>query len=619
MDNPRRQSLQGLHPASARRRAGEPWNLRTVALHEWIRVMSLKFLGGTLLCGIAMLCLASTGRAQDVASPLPSDGAASSNKAELRARLERLEQQNQELMRALQDTSAPAAGAEAAPPAKEEVQKIVADYLKDREDKKKGEECAAKAKLEDEGYRVGSNLSVEASWKTNGTLWLSTPNKDFTMHPGFWCDWDNVFWNQTGLLRTPPDGRPGAKQEVASGASKGGIGNLQDGEFFRRIRPYIEGTLWENIDYRLILALENNQFQTSGLNEFWVGVNYIPVVGTIRFGHVRTPMGFEADMASGSRAMTFLERSAYADAIELNQNFVTGVWQNKSFLDEHATITTAAFRQDLTSSTGASFGDGQWGAQGRITALPIYECEGRTWLHLGLSGGWRNGTANDTTSSYRTFQLRARPEMRDDVQAGGFPNGNSNRLIDTGVMAGQDQWISGLEFCHVRGPFSLQAEWGWNWVDDVTGFAPNGFTLNPRLKTPQDYVFSGGYIQLAYMLTGEARGYNRKLGTLPSDYFGGNGPFTNAWLTRGENGRLNAGWGAWEIAARYSYVNLNDGSGLNRIQGGVMNGLDLGLNWYLNANVKFNFDWVYDQRSAVPIGTYPGYTQGFGSRVQISF
>jgi phosphate-selective porin OprO/OprP len=584
--------------------------------------MSLKlrrYLGGALICGIALFGLARIGKAQEVASRLPAAGAAQSSDDDLRARIERLEQQNQELMRALQHTSAPAGAAETAPPAKEEVQKIVADYLKDREDKKKGEEAAAKAKLADEGYRVGSNLSVDATWNKDGTLLIYTPNKDFTMHPGFWAQWDNVFWQQSGLLRTPPDGRPGAKQGVASGVSEGGIGNLQDGEFFRRIRPFLEGTLWENVEYRLILALENNQFQTSGLDEFWVGVNYIPVVGTVRFGHVKTPMGFEADMTASSRTMTFLERSSYSEAIELNENFVTGVWQSNNYLDQHATLTTAAFRQDFGSSTGAFFGDGQWGAQGRLTALPIYECEGRTWLHLGLSGGWRNGTANDATSSYRTFQLRARPELRDDVPAGGFTNGNSNRLIDTGVMTGQDQWITGLEFCYVRGPISLQAEWGWNWVDDVTGFAPNGFVLNPKLKTPQDYVFSGGYIQLAYTLTGEARGYDRKYGTLSRDYFGGNGPFTNAWLTRGENGRLNAGWGAWEIAARYSYVNLNDGTHLNRIQGGVYDGYSLGLNWYLNPNVKFNFDWVYDQRSSVPIGAFPGYTQGFGSRVQISF
>src|SRR5205807_8683991 len=143
--------------------------------------------------------------------------------------------------------------------------------------------------------------------------------------------------------------------------------------------------------------------------------NNVPFIGTVRVGHVKTPMGFEADMAASSRTMTFMERSSYSEAIELNQNFVTGIWFSNNFLEERATYTAAMFRQDLGSSTGAFFGDGQYGWQGRVTGLPLYECEGRHLLHLGLSGGWRNGTNNLATSSDRTFQLRARPELRDDT------------------------------------------------------------------------------------------------------------------------------------------------------------------------------------------------------------
>lgn len=102
-----------------------------------------------------------------------------------------------------------------------------------------------------------------------------------------------------------------------------------------------------------------------------------------------------------------------------------------------------------------------------------------------------------------------------------------------------------------------------------------GFTLNPAIVPPQNYTFDGGYIQLAYTLTGESRGYDRFIGTLARDYFGPKGNFTNAWLVRGENGGLDWGWGAWEVAGRYSYVNLNSGAGLNRIQGGQMDGLSL--------------------------------------------
>src|SRR5262249_46394086 len=100
---------------------------------------------------------------------------------------------------------------------------------------------------------------------------------------------------------------------------------------------------------------------------------------------------------------------------------------------------------------------------------------------------------------------------------------------------------------------------------------------------------------------------------------------------RRECGGLTAGWGAVELAARYSYVNLNDGTGFDRIQGGIMEGLSLGLNWYLNSNLTIYLDYVHDSRDEVPNGngtngattangqTFPGWTNGIGVRAQLSF
>ena len=69
----------------------------------------------------------------------------------------------------------------------------------------------------------------------------------------------------------------------------------------------------------------------------WVGMKEIPLIGTIRVGHQKVPQGFEGDMVSSSKAMTFLERSAYSEAIELNQNFVTGIWLGNNYFDQRAT------------------------------------------------------------------------------------------------------------------------------------------------------------------------------------------------------------------------------------------------------------------------------------------
>jgi phosphate-selective porin OprO and OprP len=476
---------------------------------------------------------------------------------------------------------------------------------------------------QDDGYVIGSNLTVKSEFRNGLFLWFATPNNDFTMHLGGWAQFDNLWWDQSPALLAPPGARPGHAQGVASGAPAGGIGDLQDGVFFRRIRIFAEGTFWENGEYRLIPALENDQFNTVGLDEFWFGAKDLPVVGSLRLGHVKNAIGLEGDMTASSRCMTFMERSAYSESIELNQNFVTGIWLSDNYYDQRMTWQMAAFRPDNGSSSGVFFGDGQSGFQARLTGLPIYEDDGRDLLHLAISGGVRNGTINNAVSPLRVFQLRARPELRDDDPAAGgpgiVPNSDSNRFIDTGVISARDDFLLGLETLLIHGPFSFQAEYGWNFLNGAVGVAPTGTTFHPAILPPQDYAFHGGYLQIAYTLTGENRAYDRRVGTLAREYYGKSGPDSNAWLIRDDEGHLHCGYGAWEIAARYSYVDLNDGLGLNRIQGGILNGVTLGLNWYANTNLNVMCDWVYNQRSDLAPGTFTGWTSGFGIEVQFQF
>ncbi|MGO8690411.1 MAG: OprO/OprP family phosphate-selective porin [Thermoguttaceae bacterium] len=530
---------------------------------------------------------------------------------------------------------------------------ISQDYINAMVDQRLREIAAAKAQqdaqqkqlADQQGYVVGSDLHATASFQDGLFLWMTTPNKDFTMHIGGWMQFDNVFWDQSPALKTMTlnsSGKQvsaGTAQGVASGANLGGIGDLQDGDYFRRIRPFAEGTFWETGEYRLIIALENDQFDTTGLDEFWVGESKIPVLGTVRVGHVKTPMGLEGDMTASSRCMTFMERSSYSQAIEMDQNFVTGLWIGNSYLDQRATSTFSVFRPDVAAATGYSFGDDQWGWQGRLTALPIYEDEGRTLVHVGLSGGWRSGSTNlgtlsSNTGLLNTVSLACRSEMRDDVPAKDATNGDSNNMLSTGAIACDNQYLMGLEFLGIRGPLSLQAEYGWTFLDDCAGISSNPVSPT-KFATPQNYVFDGGYIQLAYTLTGENRAYDKRGGTLAREYFGKAGPTSKFFFVRDENGNLISSWGAWEVALRYSHVDLNDGTNTGsgagtdyyRIQGGEMDGLTLALNWYLSNNMNIMLDWAYDNRYDLPkevSGTaattcLPGHTNGVGCRVQYQF
>jgi len=135
------------------------------------------------------------------------------------------------------------------------------------------------------------------------------------------------------------------------------------------------------------------------------------------------------------------------------------------------------------------------------------------------------------------------------------------------------------------GPLILQGEYFWYNIDRSanTGLPPLGA---PSLK------FQGGYAQAGYVLTGESRSYNAA-----NAAYGGVKPAHPFSLEGG-------GWGAWEIAGRFSTIDLNDQLGTaTGIAGGRQTVYTAALNWYVNGNVRFMLDYLHGtvSRQASPI------------------
>jgi phosphate-selective porin OprO/OprP len=84
------------------------------------------------------------------------------------------------------------------------------------------------------------------------------------------------------------------------------------------------------------------------------------------------------------------------------------------------------------------------------------------------------------------------------------------------------------------------------------------------------------------------------------------------------------GWGAWEIAGRFSTMNLNDQLGTtNGVAGGRQTIYTAGLNWYVNANVRFMFDYqhgnITKQISSTNSGDAGAKFEAFAMRTQVAF
>jgi phosphate-selective porin OprO/OprP len=168
-------------------------------------------------------------------------------------------------------------------------------------------------------------------------------------------------------------------------------------------------------------------------------------------------------------------------------------------------------------------------------------------------------------------------------------------FVNTGSLKTISQYnVLGTELLWVQGPLSVQSEAQVNFVNQTGGNATA--------------VLPGAYAQVGYFLTGEHRPYDRKAGAIDRVI-----PFRNfgPW----SNDCEHSGWGAWEIAGRWSHLDLND----HNIQGGSITDYTAGVNWYVNPYWKIVFNYVHsdanaprqvDPAVAPPLGPFIGGTPG---------
>src|SRR5262249_9041808 len=84
------------------------------------------------------------------------------------------------------------------------------------------------------------------------------------------------------------------------------------------------------------------------------------------------------------------------------------------------------------------------------------------------------------------------------------------------------------------------------------------------------------------------------------------------------------GWGAWEIAGRVSMMDLNDQLGTaTGIAGGRQTVYTAGLNWYVNRNIRFMFNYLHGdigrQVSAINPADAGSKFDAFAMRTQVAF
>ena len=318
------------------------------------------------------------------------------------------------------------------------------------------------------------------------------------------------------------------------------------------------------------------------LIDLWINYSNIPYLGNVRIGNQREPFGFERMMST--RFLTFTERSFNEDAFysPSSNDDSPGIDIFNAVCDERMTWAIGFFK-NVTDPYGYDLTGHGWATTGRLTVLPIYEDEGAELLHLGVSA--RTLALNGGQVRYRV-RGPERPGL-----SGQWP-----LYAATPVMDADSQQDVNFELVSVLGPLAIQAEWNLNYVQNAS--IPNG----PNVST---LFYEGAYVEASYFLTGEHRQYTKSTGIFDRVV-----PKKNAFLFRDKAGDVQHGCGAWQIAARYNFLNLND-KGIN---GGYLSDWTFGLNWFLNPNTKIQWNYSLTIRESADSASN-GLIQGMGMRI----
>ncbi|HUY91406.1 MAG TPA: porin [Pirellulales bacterium] len=351
-------------------------------------------------------------------------------------------------------------------------------------------------------------------------------------------------------------------QDAASVAT---FGHIQNGADFRRARLIMLGSAAENLNY--LMEMDFAQAGHPTFRDVWAEVDDLPILGTVRAGYFKAP--FSLDELTSARQLTFLERSPVTNAFAPFRRMGVAAFNH----NEAATATWAgSVSRTLTDTYGGDIGSsGGFAGTGRLTVLPYYDepSGGRYYLHLGVS--YEIAYPGNNTFSFRTI-----PGVFIGSQQTGGATGNSGVtlpgplngvpfFVDTGKITTQDFSLYGAEAAGSWGSLNIQAEWMATTVNQIH---------NPAV------FMQGAYIQGSYFLTGEHRPYIRPSGTIGSIK-----PIENFFILGRGRG---SGWGAWEVAQRVSWLDLDD----KNIKGGRMIDYTAGLNWHLHAHVKLQFNYI---------------------------
>jgi phosphate-selective porin OprO and OprP len=380
-------------------------------------------------------------------------------------------------------------------------------------------------------------------------------------------------------------------------ASREAYGRIESGADFRRARLGAQGAITDRMDY--FFQMDFGFFGRPTFTDLWVDFKDLGPLGTLRVGQWKHPFSLEA--VSSYRYTTFMERAGTFQAFVPFRHIGLGLYDHTE--DLMSTWAVSYLRTGQDQFAGSLSTDGGNGIASRVTHLMWYGGQdGSEFLHLGL-GYFLNSPPNGR------IRVRSIPEIfvGEFSSLPGDSQGSSGVPVST-VIHGTPFFVDtgrlrDVRMLHTYGTEALLVHGPVSWQTEVMG---------QHLETASvgNAFLWGGYTQVGVFLTGEHRPYDRRAAAI--DRVKPVRPVTKV-----------GGIGAWEVAVRWSYVDLLD----QQIRGGDMENVTFGVNWYVNAYCKCVFNYIQidatsrKTREAVIVGDelIASTTEAYGLRLQVDF
>lgn len=311
----------------------------------------------------------------------------------------------------------------------------------------------------------------------------------------------------------------GAQLRAAEFSLNGGIGQFWS---YKLTLGFTPGPI--NVSDAYVLY---NKFKSTDHHGYYVALGNVPST-------------FSLENTNSGKWFAFLERSL--PAATFSPDFGLGVngtfwWQDVSFI---ATLV----QPPIGAKTGVQYGNksDRLSTSGRLVFAPVRTTD-RVY-QIGVSGTFQSVAHLDNTPStlgqpFADLGFKVLPEAR---------SRNINALLNTSKMVARNYTAVGIEGGLLVGSLHLKTDYIRAHVTRVG---------NPNVS------FKGYDVLGRYVLTGEIPEYD-----FPSGTFGKITPTSPN--------------GAWEVAARYSFINLND----KDIRGGREHNAGISLGWYINSNCR---------------------------------